>query len=101
MAISEKSPDVSVRIDVAAKRGPCEQVWNWFGYDEPNYTDTVNGKKLIGSLASLGGLAPRIRTHNLLTSGDGVPALTWGSTDAYRETTAGEPDYGVPETTTG
>jgi len=96
MAISALSPQVSVRIDAEARRGACEQVWNWFGYDEPNYTDTVNGKKLIGALASLGGLAPRIRTHNLLTSGDGVPALKWGSTDAYRETASGEPDYYWP-----
>ena len=25
----------------------------------------------------------RVRTHNLLTSGDGTPALKWGSTNAY------------------
>lgn len=85
--------EVSVRIDAGRRLGRVEQVWNWFGYDEPNYTDTANGKTLIGSLASLGGAAPRIRTHNLLTSGDGVPALKWGSTDAYRETASGEPEY--------
>ncbi len=29
--------------------------------------------------------------HNLLTSGDGTPALKWGSTNAYTEDAAGTP----------
>ena len=32
------------------------------------------------------------RAHNLLTSGDGTPALKWGSTNAYREDAQGKPD---------
>ena len=41
-------------------------------------------------------LAPKqvfFRTHNLLTSGDGTPALKWGSTNAYREDAEGKPVY--------
>jgi xylan 1,4-beta-xylosidase len=34
-----------------------------------------------------------MRTHNLLTSGDGTPALKWGSTNAYNEDEAGNPVY--------
>src|SRR5262249_39052380 len=34
-----------------------------------------------------------VRTHNLLTSGDGTPALKWGSTNAYTEDAAGRPQY--------
>ena len=34
--LSDTPPDISIRIDAQHKRGPCEQVWNWFGYDEPN-----------------------------------------------------------------
>jgi hypothetical protein len=52
-----------------------------------------DGKKL---LAELGELAPRrvyFRAHNLLTSGDGTPALKWGSTGAYKEDPAGNPVY--------
>jgi len=30
-----------------------------------------------------------VRTHNLLTSGDGTPALKWGSTGAYTEDAQG------------
>jgi xylan 1,4-beta-xylosidase len=43
----------------------------------------------------LGELAPKhvyFRAHNLLTSGDGTPALKWGSTGAYREED-GKPIY--------
>ena len=34
-----------------------------------------------------------VRTHNLLTSGDGTPALKWGSTKAYTEDAEGRPRY--------
>ena len=50
-------------------------LWNWVGYDEPNYTYTRNGKKLPGDLAALSREPVRVRTHNLLTSGDGTAAL--------------------------
>ena len=34
-----------------------------------------------------------MRTHNLLTSGDGTPALKWGSTGVYTEDDQGRPRY--------
>jgi len=34
-----------------------------------------------------------VRTHNLLTSGDGTPALKWGSTNVYTEDANGNPVY--------
>ena len=34
-----------------------------------------------------------VRTHNLLTSEDGTPALKWGSTGAYTEDAQGRPHY--------
>jgi xylan 1,4-beta-xylosidase len=52
-----------------------------------------DGQKL---LADYGKLRPKevyFRTHNLLTSGDGTPALKWGSTDAYKEDAQGKPIY--------
>ncbi|MFX7586097.1 hypothetical protein ABTK07_19345, partial [Acinetobacter baumannii] len=48
------------------------------------------------TLASLGALDPGqvyFRAHNLLTSGDGTPALKWGSTNAYTEDARGRPVY--------
>ena len=34
-----------------------------------------------------------VRAHNLLTTGDGTPALKWGSTNAYTEDATGKPVY--------
>ena len=33
------------------------------------------------------------RAHNLLTTGDGTPALKWGSTNAYTEDAQGKAVY--------
>jgi xylan 1,4-beta-xylosidase len=50
-------------------------VWNYFGYDEPNYTYAPNGKKLLADLAATDAAPVYVRTHNLLTSGDGSASL--------------------------
>jgi len=84
---------VSIRIDAAQKLGTAQPVWAYFGYDEPNYTYAPNGAKLIAELGALRPSSVWIRTHNLLTTGDGTPALKWGSTNAYTEDTAGKPVY--------
>jgi xylan 1,4-beta-xylosidase len=84
---------VAIRVDASKSTGPLKQIWRFFGADEPNYAYMKDGQKLIGEL---GELAPKqifYRTHNLLTSGDGTPALKWGSTNAYREDAQGKPIY--------
>ncbi|MEX0852785.1 MAG: beta-xylosidase [Bauldia sp.] len=89
-------PDtIAVAVTVHADRstGAYRPLWNWFGYDEPNYTYTANGRKLLAELRDLSPEPVRLRTHNLLTSGDGKHALKWGSTNAYREDAAGNPVY--------
>ncbi|HEX8765253.1 MAG TPA: hypothetical protein VF740_08835, partial [Candidatus Acidoferrum sp.] len=68
-------------------------MWNYFGYDEPNYSYAPNGQKLLRELALLSPEPVYIRTHNLLTSGDGSASLKWGSTNAYTEDAAGNPSY--------
>ncbi|MBV8808635.1 MAG: beta-xylosidase [Acidobacteriaceae bacterium] len=84
---------VTVRVDAAHTVGDFKPVWNYFGYDEPNYTYAPNGRKLIRELAALCDTPVHIRTHNLLTTGDGVAALKWGSTNAYTENASGKPVY--------
>ena len=84
---------VSIRVDAGAGRGPFRPAWAFFGYDEPNYTYMKYGKKLLGELSALSAGPVYIRAHNLLTSGDGTPALKWGSTNAYTEDAAGRPVY--------
>jgi xylan 1,4-beta-xylosidase len=84
---------VTVRVDTSQKIGTLNPVWKYFGYDEPNYTYAKNGRKLIGELAGLSKTPVHIRAHNLLTTGDGTPALKWGSTNAYTEDASGKPVY--------
>jgi len=84
----------NINIDVHADQpdGSMIPVWNYFGYDEPNYTYAPNGKKLLSELAALSPAPVYVRVHNLLTTGDGSASLKWGSTNVYTED-AGKPVY--------
>ncbi len=86
-------PPVSIRVDLQASRGEWNPAWTFFGYDEPNYTYSPNGRKLLSELAAASPSPIHIRAHNLLTSGDGTSALKWGSTNAYTEDAGGRPVY--------
>ncbi|SPE32621.1 Glycoside hydrolase, family 39 [Candidatus Sulfopaludibacter sp. SbA6] len=84
---------VEIRVDANTTEGAFRPIYAYFGYDEPNYTYTANGKKLIGELAALSPVRVEIRTHHLLVTGDGTAALKWGSTNAYTEDASGKPVY--------
>jgi len=84
---------VNIQVDAAKDLGPLRPVWSFFGYDEPNFTYMKDGKKLLSELSALSPATVYVRTHNLLTSGDGTPSLKWGSTNAYTEDAAGKPHY--------
>lgn len=84
---------VTLEVDARAGVGPMTPMWAFFGYDEPNYTYMKDGEKLLSELAALSPVPVYVRTHNLLTSGDGTPALKWGSTNAYTERADGRPQY--------
>jgi xylan 1,4-beta-xylosidase len=84
---------VEIRIDVAAPQGDLRPIWRFFGYDEANFTYMKDGKKLLSELGKLGKPQVYVRTHHLLTSGDGKPGLKWSSTNAYTEDAAGNPVY--------
>ena len=90
--VSAQGP-VAIRVDASARQGPWKPIWTYFGYDEPNYTYTPNGRKLISELSALSSTTVWIRTHHLLCTGDGTPALKWGSTNAYTEDPSGRPVY--------
>jgi xylan 1,4-beta-xylosidase len=90
--VAESFP-VEIAVDAAESAGPLRKFWRYFGADEPNYATMKDGQKLLGQL---GELAPRemyFRAHNLLNTGDGTPALKWGSTNAYTEDADGNPVY--------
>jgi xylan 1,4-beta-xylosidase len=82
---------IHVRADQSA--GGLRPIWNYFGYDEPNYSYAPRGKKLLGELSALSSVPVYVRVHNLLTSGDGSASLKWGSTNAYSEDKDGKPVY--------
>src|SRR5215469_18974519 len=72
---------VHIRAQFDQVVGQLLPIWNYFGYDEPNYTYSPNGKKLLHELAALDSAPVYVRVHNLLTSGDGSASLKWGSTN--------------------
>jgi len=89
----ESSQRVTIEVQIDRPAGSMPPVWNYFGYDEPNYTYAPNGKKLLGELSALGASPAYVRVHNLLTSGDGTPSLKWGSTNVYSEDASGNAVY--------
>ena len=84
---------VLIEVDLEKEKGEMNPVWAWFGYDEPNYTYMQDGKKLLTEISQASPVPVYIRCHNLLTSGDGTPALKWGSTNAYTEDEHGNSVY--------
>ena len=87
------SQQATINIDLKKELGEMKPIWAWFGYDEPNYTYMKDGKKLLSEIAALSPVPVFVRAHNLLTTGDGTPALKWGSTNAYTEDASGNPIY--------
>src|SRR5882672_3555252 len=84
---------IHIEVNAAQPLGELKPIWRFFGADEPNYATMKDGRKLLADLGKLGQLQVYFRAHNLLTSGDGTPALKWGSTDAYREDVEGRSLY--------
>jgi len=84
---------VAIRVDAGTTTGVMTPMWAFFGYDEPNYTYMKDGQRLLEELSVASPVPVFVRTHNLLTSGDGTPALKWGSTNAYTEDASGHPKY--------
>jgi xylan 1,4-beta-xylosidase len=91
---AQQAPEsVTIHVHADQSEGAICPIWNYFGYDEPNYTYAPNGKKLLGELAALSPVPVYVRVHNLLTTGDGSSSLKWGSTNAYTEDKSGNPVY--------
>ncbi|HEX8316735.1 MAG TPA: beta-xylosidase, partial [Flavisolibacter sp.] len=98
IAVSAKSQQSNpvastIRVDLKKETGVMYPMWAWFGYDEPNYTYMKDGKKLLTEISQLSPVPVYVRAHSLLVTGDGTPALKWGSTNAYTEDAAGAPIY--------
>ena len=86
---------VSIEVDAGKILGPLHPIWRFFGCDEPNYAYMKDGRRLLADIGKVApaGASAYFRTHNLLITGDGSPALKWGSTNAYTEDADGKPVY--------
>ena len=85
--------NATINVDLNKPIGNMTPLWAWFGYDEPNYTYMKDGKKLLSEIAALSPVPVYVRAHSLLSTGNGTPALKWGSTNAYTEDANGNPVY--------
>jgi len=85
--------DVDIEVDARGQGAVLTPVWRFFGADEPNYATMKDGRRLLAELGALKTGDVYFRAHNLLSSGDGTPALKWGSSNAYTEDAGGNPVY--------
>ena len=91
---AQQAPEkVQIQVHADQTAGAIAPIWNFFGYDEPNYTYAPNGKKLLVELSALSPAPVYVRVHNLFTTGDGSASLKWGSTNVYTEDASGKPIY--------
>jgi xylan 1,4-beta-xylosidase len=88
-----QSNPVSISINLAKPVGSYKPITSWFGYDESNYTTMKYGRQLLGELHDLSSAPVYIRTHHLLTSGNGVPELKWSSSNVFSLDKDGKPVY--------
>ncbi|MDE3178098.1 MAG: beta-xylosidase, partial [Acidobacteriota bacterium] len=84
---------VVIGVNASVSKGVFKPVWAYFGHDEPNYAYSSEGSALLSELSQLCACPVHDRAHNLLTTGNGTPALKWGSTNAFTIGTSGNPVY--------
>jgi xylan 1,4-beta-xylosidase len=92
--ISLRAQDpVTIRVQADESIGSFKPIYGYFGYDEPNFTYSNNGRKLVGELGRLSSAPVYIRTHFMLATGNGNAGFKFGSTNAYTEDASGKPIY--------
>ena len=84
---------VTISVDAARPGRELKPIFGFFGADEPNYATMKDGRALLTELGQLGGPQVYFRAHSLMVTGDGTPALKWGSTNMYTEDAHGRPTY--------
>lgn len=84
---------VTVAVDLSKPVGPFTPIYRWFGYDESNFTTMKYGMQLLPELHNLSPVPIYIRTHHLLTSGNGVAELKWSSSNVFSLDANGKPVY--------
>jgi xylan 1,4-beta-xylosidase len=84
---------VSIQVDAAARGKPLKHVWQYYGYDEANYTTAPDCRALMRTVAQINPEPVYLRQHFLLNSGNGIASPKWSSTNVYTEDSTGRPVY--------
>lgn len=90
---AQAKTNVTIEVDATVAGAPLEPVWGYYGYDEANYTTTTEGRELLRTLSGAHATPVHVRTHFLFNTGDGTPAMKWGSTNVYTEDADENPVY--------
>jgi xylan 1,4-beta-xylosidase len=90
---AQSSSPVSIQVDLSKPQGENKPIYSWFGYDESNFTTMKYGKELLRELHDLSPVPVHIRTHHLLTSGNGIAELKWSSSNVFSLDPSGKPVY--------
>jgi len=92
---TSEAKSIQIEVDSTSPGKPIKHVWSFWGFDECNFTYTENSRELMKTLSISNKDPVYIRSHFLLNTGDGTPALKWSSTNAYTENEAGTPSTGA------
>src|SRR6185295_13407054 len=92
-ASAQTGAAVIIDVDATAAGAQLVPVWAFYGYDEANYTTSPEGEALLRTLTAAHAAPVHVRTHFLFNTGNGAPALKWGSTNLYTEDAGGIPIY--------
>jgi len=84
---------ILISVDASKPGPPLRRVWPFFGFDECNFAEAPEARDLMKALSDSQPDPVFIRCHFLLNTGNGEPALKWGSTNAYSEDALGRPVY--------
>ncbi len=84
---------VKIAVDAGQWQGELPRIWNYIGYDEPNYTYVPEGKELLAKFGEMAERPYYVRVHHLFCTGNCHGFYKWGSTNAYLEDDAGKPVY--------
>ena len=94
--VQAQTSTITINVDATKPGQPLKHVWQFYGYDECNYTTTPNCIDLMKTVSQINAEKVYLRQHFLLNSGDGTAALKWGSTNVYTENAQGQPVYYWP-----
>ncbi len=91
---ADPAKPVTITVDASNPSGePLKPVWQYYGYDECNFTTSTNARALMKTLTQINTEPVYLRTHFLLNSGYGYVMPKNGASNVYTEDKNGNPVY--------